>query len=392
MNAPNQAARSWRFFHLNLWLHRWSSLVATPLFLVLCVTGIILIFHHEIDEALGFVPTVASQAKVEDYRSLDALIPAGQTSAPGFRILGAAIDTKEHPGLVALFYVPAEEKGFGKEKMIFVNGLTGAVIEAPEPDDTPTGFLLTLHANWFLGPAGELIGAFIALLVMISLITAIFVYAPYVRRITFGVIRFGRGSRLVQLDWHNFIGIVVLGWALVVSLTGFALGFSTIATGLWQMNELGDIKARLAGGEPVNVLAPPIGPQAAWDAARQAGWEPSFLVYPDSEFSPRNHYTIALNGAEGLDEHLTRVALVDARTGELTETHELPWYLKALFLSAPLHFGDYGGLPLKILWCLCSILTLFITGNGAWLWWQRRKRSSQSLADLEDADNVQVKP
>ena len=45
-----------RWFRLNLWLHRWSSLVATPFFLALCVTGTILIFHHEIEGLLGIVP------------------------------------------------------------------------------------------------------------------------------------------------------------------------------------------------------------------------------------------------------------------------------------------------------------------------------------------------
>ena len=29
---------------------------------------------------------------------------------------------------------------------------------------------------------------------------------------------------------------------------------------------------------------------------------------------------------------------------------EMPWYAKALSLSRPLHFGDYGGLLLKIIW------------------------------------------
>lgn len=28
-----------RLFRINLWLHRWSSLIATPFFLVLCITG-----------------------------------------------------------------------------------------------------------------------------------------------------------------------------------------------------------------------------------------------------------------------------------------------------------------------------------------------------------------
>ncbi|MDY0746811.1 TonB-dependent receptor [Paucibacter sp. R3-3] len=35
------------------WLHKWSSLVCTVFMLLLCLTGLPLIFHHEIDHALG---------------------------------------------------------------------------------------------------------------------------------------------------------------------------------------------------------------------------------------------------------------------------------------------------------------------------------------------------
>ena len=35
------------------WLHRWSSLVCTAFMLLLCLTGLPLIFHHEIAHTLG---------------------------------------------------------------------------------------------------------------------------------------------------------------------------------------------------------------------------------------------------------------------------------------------------------------------------------------------------
>ena len=44
-----------RWFRANLWIHRWASVVATAPFLVLCITGIPLIFHDELDAALGIM-------------------------------------------------------------------------------------------------------------------------------------------------------------------------------------------------------------------------------------------------------------------------------------------------------------------------------------------------
>src|SRR5262245_60472130 len=58
------------------------------------------------------------------------------------------------------------------------------------------------------------------LLVAASRISGLVIYAPYMKKVAYGVIRRGRGARLTQLDLHNVIGAVVLGWALVVSGTG----------------------------------------------------------------------------------------------------------------------------------------------------------------------------
>lgn len=56
----------------------------------------------------------------------------------------------------------------------------------------------------------------------------------------------------------------------------------------------------------------------------------------------------------------------------------MPWYVKALFLSQPLHFGDYGGLPLKFLWAGFDLVTIVVLVSGLWLW-RFRGRSTPEL-------------
>ncbi len=48
--------------------------------------------------------------------------------------------------------------------------------------------------------------------------------------------------------------------------------------------------------------------------------------------------------------------------------------MKTLSLSQPLHFGDYGGLGLKILWAVLDLITIIILGSGLYLWVARRRR------------------
>lgn len=65
--------------------------------------------------------------------------------------------------------------------------------------------------------------------------------------------------------------------------------------------------------------------------------------------------------------------LVDAETGRLIAAAHLPWYLIALQTSRPLHFGDYGGLPLKILWTMLDGIAIMILVSGLMLWSLRRR-------------------
>ena len=73
-----------------------------------------------------------------------------------------------------------------------------------------------------------------------------------------------------------------------------------------------------------------------------------------------------------LTARLHRPVLVDARTHQVTAAPEAAWYMAALQLSQPLHFGDYGGLPLKILWALLDVATIVVLGSGLYLWLRRR--------------------
>jgi uncharacterized iron-regulated membrane protein len=52
---------------------------------------------------------------------------------------------------------------------------------------------------------------------------------------------------------------------------------------------------------------------------------------------------------------------------------KMPWFAQALLLSQPLHFGDYGGLPLKILWALLDIITIVVLCSGLYLWLDKRR-------------------
>jgi len=49
-------------------------------------------------------------------------------------------------------------------------------------------------------------------------------------------------------------------------------------------------------------------------------------------------------------------------------------------VSQPLHFGDYGGMPMKILWALLDIATIVVLGSGLYLWLRKGVQAAQPAA------------
>jgi uncharacterized iron-regulated membrane protein len=366
MEAGSPGGRRW--FGLSLWLHRWTGLVAAPFFLILCLTGSVLIFHEEVDRLLGDTP--AAKAASTAPLSLAALA----TAAPGLASGETVQSVYLPPDMPDRAFIGVAKPGsskLGDERIILVDRGTGRPLSFTDPDATFTGTLLKLHARWFAGIPGELFGSMVALMVFICLFSGVAIYAPYVKRMAFGMVRRGRGSRIVQLDLHNLVGVVLLGWAGIVTFTGICLGLGTILLGLWQATEL----KTMAGADAEKAPAISISIDEAASAAEAAMPDRAmqFAIYPGTDFSSPRHFAFLMYGRQRYNEHLFDIVLVDAETALVAAAKPLPWYLKIVVLSGPLHFGNYGGLPLKIFWVLNAWGTLFVTGNGAWLWWVRHR-------------------
>ncbi len=71
-----------------------------------------------------------------------------------------------------------------------------------------------------------------------------------------------------------------------------------------------------------------------------------------------------MHGTTILQRRLFTPVLIDAETGALLTAEPLPWYLRVLEVSRPLHFGDYGGLPLKLIWAALDVCALFLLVSG----------------------------
>ncbi len=359
------------------WVHKWSSLVCTVFMLLLCLTGLPLIFHHEIGHLLGTEVEAPDMPAGTPRASLDRVIATAQALHPG-RVVQFVSQAEDDDRLwfVTLTPTPAPTEDF---KSVAVDARDATVLAQPKFDEGFMYVMFKLHVDLFAGLPGKLFLGFMGLLLLVAIVSGVVLYAPFMRKLDFGTVRRERRPRLKWLDLHNLLGIVTLVWAFTVGATGMINTWADLIIKYWQHDQLSTLLAPYQGQPAV----PPAerGPlQQALEAAltRAPGMKTAFIAFPGTAFSSPHHNTVFLRGDTPLTARLLQPVLVDARTGAVTASPALPWYLTALLVSQPLHFGDYGGLPMQILWALLDIATIIVLGSGLYLWLKRPQ--PQSLA------------
>ena len=350
--------------------HKWSSLVCTVFMLMLCITGLPLIFAHEIDHALGYSvdPPVLEQNAPHNV-SVANLVAAAKARRPQDAVQFVTADPDEPD----IMYLRMGENIEGEISAFLTYDLrTGEFLNDYPLDQGFMNVMLRLHIDMFAGLPGTLFLGFMGILLVVSLVSGTVVYAPYMRKLKFATVRRHRSARIKWLDLHNLLGITTLVWLLVVGATGAINTLSIPIFAQWQKTELAAMTAAYKGEPPIKNTISADQAIAAANAA-EPDMALSFMAFPGNEFASPHHYAAFMSGQTSFTSKLLKPVLIDAGTGQITAQRDLPWTVGLLLLSQPLHFGDYGGLPLKILWALLDVLAIIVLASGVYLWFKKRK-------------------
>lgn len=356
--------RAWSF------VHTWTSLISMLFMLLLCVTGLPLIFHEEIDGFLHETVPAAKVAPGTPTADLDRIVANGMAKAPG-EFLQFLIWDRDDPNVIWLSVAKAQDAPSETNRSLRMDAHTAKYLDAPAADGHLTYYLFKLHVDLFAGLPGKLFLGFMGLLFVVAIVSGVVVYAPAMRKLDFGTVRMTRSRILKWLDIHNLVGAVTIVWAVVVGFTGVINTWADLVLKLWQVDQLtamvGPYKSAPLPREFTSV-------QKAVETAQTKlpGMTPFFIAYPGTAFTSTKHYAVFMRGKTPLTSRLMQPVLIDATDGSFADTREMPWYVQTLLLSQPLHFGDYGGMPLKIVWAVLDVLTIVVLGSGLYLWIVRR--------------------
>jgi uncharacterized iron-regulated membrane protein len=369
-------------------VHKWTSLTCTVFLLVFCITGLPLIFTDELRDLLSDDPPYAVLPSDTPAASIDGMIKTARRLHPDHVIWFVFVDDDEPQVLIGM--LPSQDAPPSQARRIKFDSRTAEVLKEIEPARSrPQTFLelmLRLHRDLFLELPGELFLGFIGLLFVAALVSGVLLYGPFTKRLDFGEVRTRRSPRVKWLDLHNLLGIVTLAWALVVGATGVMNELSKPLFQIWQRT---DVQAMLQPyrGQPVPAQSEMSSAQGAFDLVRRTLPErtPISILFPNDRIGSPHHYLVWTKGSSPLTARLFTPALVDVGNGTLTVVVEMPWYLRTLQVSRPLHFGDYGGMPLKVIWALLDLATIVVLGSGVYLWLRRRKSPVEAqFAEIEE--------
>ena len=205
---------------------------------MLCLTGLPLIFHDEIEDLTGGQPPLAGPASSSDAPGLlplDAMLQRALAERPGEVPLYMAFDN-ESP-LLTVTTGPAADAPEPQMTLLLFDRTNGQLV-APPGEEGFMEFLLQLHTDMFLGLPGMLFLGAMGVLFVAALVSGVVLYAPFMRKLDFGTLRTGRGRRLKWLDWHNLLGITALAWMAVVGLTGIINALATPLVDNWRNGAL----------------------------------------------------------------------------------------------------------------------------------------------------------
>lgn len=410
---PDSAARGKSLYFLTWRWHFYAGLFVIPFMLILSLTGLVMLFDDEIEQAryseqLQVIPQHHSVAVSQQLMAVQEAFPHAVVT----QFIPSA-----SPEIANRFSIQMAD---GLELFATVNPYTGKVLGTIDRSQSWYQLANSIHATLLIGDTGDYLLEIAASLGILLLVSGLYLWWPRdnASKAGFLKIRFGSGTRIVMRDLHANLGgvlSIVLLFFLIsgLSWTGFwgktlVQAWNTFPTYYtWGQKPTSTpvTHASLNHGSeeemPWNLeqttMPQSAEPEKAHDHSKM-GMEEAHMMASNTVdidsiivkaqalgfehyrvYFPKNAtgvYTVAANTMAGdiTDPRNDRTSHFDQYSGELLM--DVTWqdytpFAKAMAAGVSLHQGDLSSLNkyLNVAFCLSFIL---IALSGIAMWWIRR--------------------
>lgn len=378
---PKGSILNWRktFFRI----HGWLGLNIGLLLFMVCFSGSFATLSHEIDWLIN--PTIRTETRNEPY-NWTAMHETLTNYFSNHVISGIYAPTKK--GFAALAFVSTPN---GQTRKAYLNPYTGT-LQGHTSFFNIQRFFRSFHRRFFDGKRGITLVTLTAFVLLISTISGFCFYKGWLKQVF--ALKTDRGPRRFWSDLHKTTGIWALLFSLLIAITGV---FYFVEVCFQTANNY-------------QALLPPPLPHVDKTSLAQYGPQPKLrtpneyaqiaqeafpnLTIRSLRMPTRPGAPVYFDGQAGnpIVRDRANKILIHPFSGKVIAIQKDADLTTVPFITDivdPLHFGYFGGLITKIIWCFFGLVLSFSILAGTYLWFVRTltKKASekQTLLRLRGA-------
>jgi uncharacterized iron-regulated membrane protein len=356
--------------------HGILGLIFAAIIYLVCLTGTLVVFVHDLErwEQPG-APVVAALGQAQIARAIDT----ARSAASGDATLYVTLPSADEPGATMTAFKP----GFDRDWAI---GEKGELVARTAPFSE---FLLKLHIALHLPRTwGEFLVGLTGVALLSSLVSGILAH-PRILKDAFHL-RLGGSRRLQEADIHNRLGIWALPFHVAIALTGALLGLSTIIVGVLALllyrGDTAKVYSLFVEQAPVvnasTMPLPPISLLLAEASRRAPEAQPHQIIVERAGRADARITIVSTRPALLVPQDTT---IFDATGTVIKDQHprDLAAGTRILGGIGQLHFGWFGGLPVRIVYGLLGLALCLVTSSGVTIWLTRRRDRGRAVPHWE---------
>jgi uncharacterized iron-regulated membrane protein len=342
-------------------IHRVAGLASGLFILLMSLSGAVLVFHKEL-ETIQY-PAIVAEGN-QPTVSIDSCYSHLQKEYPYAQITDCEVAEKTNRPFLFTIYDSSYKNG--REALrVYIHPQTGVLLKVTGAKANFLSWLAVLHRSFQLGKKGEWLLGFFALLFLISIVTGTILY----RRNIWAVFSFKK--RVFKwANLHQVIGVWALLFNLMIAITGFWMQRYVFKKDFYITDNY----------TPVLKTSPVLFYSLDSSVKKLKEKFPDFtgyvIYFAQSKKGKTAIYGSQLTNSFIHSEKYADVIFLDS-AGQVARTafvNEISSAARYDIINSQIHYGKYGGWPVKILYCLLGLTggALSITG---FLLWKRRKGS-----------------
>jgi uncharacterized iron-regulated membrane protein len=348
-----------------LCLHRWISLGFGLLWLVQAGTGLVMVFHWELEDA-----QVAGAHRPTDLNAIQARLAVLAPPGSGRRIV-SVWTTAGAPDRYDVTVATGDRR-----EAVRVDG-AGDVLRAKDKSENGLiGDLVLLHQSLLAGAAGRWLIGISGLVLLVNLSLGLKMAWPR-RGAWRRTLAPSPAPRLVPrlVAWHRAAGLWLAAPAVALICAGAALAYDDELRGLMHA-EPPDMPAITPKGPSIPFAQAVRTAEAAFPSSRLTAVRPPSAE--DATYRVRLLAPGELRRAYGLS-----TVFVDANNGRVRAAlaaADEPFGRKLMDSLYAIHTGEIAGLPGRLIDLIVATWLLAMIGLGGTLWLKRRARAGDKAS------------